>query len=186
MTKFKIILAILAVLILVTSFTFFLSSRSGNKPVSHAAVKVVLGQTPDYTLSLKTLSVENSYSSDYKLAVPYGYYNVKIIGDGDSEFFSGTVARNKVAFPPDEIELQNGETSSVNVTLEPLSEIALYLPYYTRAKKIVFYDEKNLEKLQVDLGETSLPEDYTRRLCGNGICDFNENILFCFKDCRPR
>jgi hypothetical protein len=149
-------------------------------------VKVVLRQTPDYTLSLKTLSVENSYSSDYKLAIPYGYYTVKIRGDGDNELFSGTVAKNKVIFPADEIELQEGEGSSSGVALEPLSEIALYLPYYTRAKKIIFYDEKNLEKLQVDFGEIGLPEDYTRRLCGNGICDFNENILFCFKDCRPR
>ena len=105
---------------------------------------------------------------------------------GDKVFFSGKVAKNKVSFPPYEILSENEEPTSSDITLAPLSEITLFLPYFTRAKKIVFFDEKNVEKLKVDLDEITLPKDYTKRLCGNGICDFNENVLVCYKDCRFR
>ena len=183
MTKFKIILAITVILILVTSFTLFLS-QSKNKPVNHAAIKVVLGQTPDYKLSLKSLSVEDAYSSDYKLAIPFGHYEVKIIGKNEVELFSGKVEKNKVIFPPYEIE--EPSDSTIKTTMEPLSEITVFLSYFTHAKKVVFLDEKNIEKLQVDIENLSLPQDITKKLCGNGICDSNENIFFCYKDCRPR
>src|SRR3989344_3578186 len=100
MTKFKIILGIIAIIILSSVATLMLSQKR-DKPVSRAAVKVVLNQTPDYRLSLKALTVESSYSSDYKLTVPFGHYNVKIIADKDTALFSGRVGKNKVIFPPD-------------------------------------------------------------------------------------
>jgi len=159
MTKTKIILAITTGLVLTLLTIGYFLSQAKNKPVSHAAMRVMLGQTTDYRLSLKALSSEQAYSSDYKLAIPYGHYNIKILDAKENELFSGRVGKNKVAFPPDEIGSEESEISSTGVTLEPLKEMILFLPYFTAAKKIVFYDEKNLEKFQIDVSKLSLPKD---------------------------
>lgn len=159
MSKSKIILIITIVLIFLSLAIGYFLSQSKNKPVSQAAVRVVLGQTPDYKLSLKVLSSETAYFSDYKLVVPYGYYNLKILGDKEKVLFSGRVGKNKVAFPPDEIGAEESEFSSTGVTLEPLTEMTLFLPFFSTAKKIVFFDENNLEKFQIDVSKLSLPKD---------------------------
>ncbi len=185
MTKTKLILAITTGLALTLLTIGYFLPRSKNRPVSHAALKLVLEQTPDYKLIYKDLSLENSYSSDYKLEIPYGYYNFKILGGRGEVLFFGKVAKNRVHFPPYEINSQNEELST-ELTVAPLSDITLFLPYFTQAKKVVFFDENNVEKYQVELNEVTLPKDYTKKLCGNGICDFNENIIFCYKDCQPR
>ena len=180
------ILTILGGFVLLTLPIIYFASQSRNIPVSRAAIKVVLGQTQDYRLSLNTLAVENSYSSDYQLEIPFGYYNIKILGDDDTVFFSGKVNKNLVRYPPDEMEVESKQTTPPDLSVEPLSKIVLFLPYYTRGKKIVFFDEKNVEKLQVDLHKVTLPKDYAKKLCGNGVCDFSENFLSCYKDCRFR
>ena len=184
MSKTKIILSILVGLILTVITTTYLA-KSKVKSVSHAALEVKLNQTPDYKLSLKSLSGENSYSSDYKLPIPYGYYLVKIIGEDGAELFSGKVEKNRVTFPPYEVD--GGDESKPTVaTLEPISEMTLLLPFFSKAKKIIFLDEKNLEILEVDISKTELPENYTQNFCGNGICDSNENLIFCYRDCHLR
>lgn len=184
MFKLKIISSAVIVFILTVLITTYLS-KSKVKQVSHAAVKVVLDQTSDYKLSLKSLSSENAYSSDYKLTIPYGYYNVKIIGNNDKELFSGKVEKNRVSFPPYEVEVKE-ESEQSAPSFEPLNEMTLLLPYFTNAKKIIFFDENNWEKFQIDISSLVFPEDYSKKLCGNGICDFGENIIFCYNDCRPR
>ncbi|OGK24994.1 hypothetical protein A3D76_03845 [Candidatus Roizmanbacteria bacterium RIFCSPHIGHO2_02_FULL_37_9b] len=184
MFKSKIILTVLLGGILIFITTIYLN-KNKLKPVSHAAVKVVLDQTPDYSLSLKSLSGESSYAPDYKLPIPYGYYNVKIFGDNGLALFSGKVEKNRVSFPPYEVG-EKGEPENAVSQLEALGEMTLLLPYFSGAKKIIFYDENNLEKLQVNIENISLPKDYPKKLCGNGICDLGENILFCYQDCRPR
>jgi len=159
MTKSKIILALTTVLVLaLLTITYFIS-QAKNKPVSQTAVKVVLGQTPDYRLSLKVLSSEQAYFSDYKLVIPYGYYNLKILDAKENELFSGRVGKNKVSFPPDEIGSEETVISSTGASLEPLQEMTLYLPFFTAAEKIVFYDENNLEKFQIDVSKLSLPKE---------------------------
>ena len=159
MKKPKIILIITIVLVFSTLAIAYFLSQSKNKPVSQAAMRLVLGQTPDYKLSLKTLSSEKAHFSDYKLVVPYGYYNLKILGNKDKVLFSGRVGKNKVTFPPDEIESEETALSSIGVTLEPLTELTLYLPFIPAAEKIVFYDENNLEKFQIDVSRLLLPND---------------------------
>lgn len=186
MTKIRIILIILGGLVVLALPTVYFLSQSRNMPVSHAAVRLILGQTQDYRLSLKTLAVENVYSSDYQLEIPSGHYNAKIMGSDDVVFFSGKISKNLVRYPPDGIDVGGGQVEQANIMVEPLSEIILLLPFYPRAKKIVLYDEKNVEKLQVDLTKVTLPKDYNKKLCGNGICDISENIIFCYNDCRPR
>ncbi|MBI4225719.1 hypothetical protein HY612_01260 [Candidatus Roizmanbacteria bacterium] len=184
MVKLKIILISLAVLVFTTLAFAYFAPQSKNTPVSHVAIRLVLDQTPDYRLSVKTLGVENAYFSDYKLDIPFGYYNIKILGNKNVAFFSGKVAKNKVSFPPYEIVPQDeGPSSSVTI-IEPLGQIGLFLPYFPQAKKIIFLDEKKQEKLQVDIAKLGLPKDFSKKLCGNGICDFNENFLRCYKDCK--
>ena len=107
------------------------------------------------------------------------------MGDGNVVFFSGKISKNLFRYPPDEIELES-EQAPADLSVDPLSEIVLFLPYYPRAKKIVFYDENNLEKLQVDHTKVTLPKDYSKKLCGNGICDFSENTIFCYNDCHKK
>lgn len=184
MRKLKIILPIIIVSILI-GFTSIYLSKSKLKPVSHAALKVVLNQTRDYRLSLRNISGENSYSSDYKLPIPYGYYVVKIIGEDGTELFSGKVEKNRVFFPPYEIDEKEESKSSVT-TLEPISEMTLLLPFFSGAEKIILYDQNNQEKLEVDISKIELPKNYSQNNCGNGICDNNENFIFCFRDCRLR
>lgn len=184
MTKFKIILTVIIGLVLTVSTSVYLST-SKIKPVSHAAVKVILKQTPDYLLTLKSLSGEDSYSSDYKLPVPYGYYLVKIFDNSNRELFSGKVEKNRVSFPPYDIEAKE-DTEAVTTTLIPLNELTLILPYFKEAEKIVFYDENKSEKLQVNIDNILIPTGDSKKLCGNGICDSGENIIFCYNDCRLR
>src|SRR3989338_6689059 len=186
MTKFRIILIILGALVVLTLPVVYFLSQSRNIPVSHAAVRLILGQTPDYRLSLRTLAVENAYSSEYQLAIPTGHYNVKIMGETGAVFFSGKISKNLVRYPADEIDVKGERAPRPDLLVEPLGEIVLLLPYYPRAKKIVFFDENNVEKMQVDLTKVTLPKDYSKKLCGNGICDSNENILFCYKDCHKK
>lgn len=186
MAKFRIILIILGGLVFLTLPIIYFASQSINNPVSHAAVKVVLGQTTDYRLLLKTLAVENAYSSNYQLEIPHGHYNLKILGEADVVLFSGKVSKDLVRYPPDEIGVESEQTAPPVLLAEPLNEIVLFLPYYPRAKKIVFFDENNLQKLQIELKKIKLPKDYSKKLCGNGICDFNENLLLCYKDCQPK
>ncbi|MBI2641767.1 hypothetical protein HYW87_04215, partial [Candidatus Roizmanbacteria bacterium] len=75
-----------------------------------------------------------------------------------------------------------------DIKVEPLSELIVVLPYFITGDKVIFLDENKEEKLSFSLKDLKLPEGYTKKLCGNGICDFNENILSCFNDCgiRPR
>ena len=183
MSKLIIILAFLG-LALATLTTNYLS-KSKLKPVSHAAIKVVLNQTTDYRLSLKKLSGESSYTPDYKLTIPYGYYRVLIINENGKELFSGKVEKNKVTFPPYQMEEQK-EGDEPKLTFEPLKELSLLLPYFTDAKKIIFLDEDNQLKFELDVGDVGLPNDYSKNLCGNGICDSGENFIFCYSDCRRR
>ena len=185
MAKIKIIFVIVVGFALTVLTSTYLSKSKINPSVSHAAVKVVLNQTPDYRLSLKSLSGESSYTSDYKLKIPFGYYNVKIIGDRGEELFSGKVEKNRVNFPPYEIDGAKESDSSV-ATLEPLKEMTLLLPYFKNGKKIIFFDENNLEKYQVDIEKIGLPEGFSKNLCGNGICDSGENVIFCYNDCHKK
>lgn len=145
-------------LILVSLTLGFFLPKSKNQPVSHAAVRMVLDQTPEYRLTLKTMGVEKAYYSDYQLKVPFGYYNLVILGDKDKVLFSGKVGKDRVSFPPYEVGEEEDSTLA-NVLSEPLPEITVYLPYYPSAKFIVFLDENGKEVLRVGVDKIKPPKD---------------------------
>jgi len=186
MTKLKFILPVTIILVIALLITGLYLPKQKNTPVSHAAVRVKLNQSEGYELSLEALSVENSYYSDYKLAQPFGYYTIKIFDSNKKEIFSGRAEKNKVFFPPYEVASPRRYEEGASPDAEPLDEIILLLPFFPKAKKLVLSDDKNQEKLTLDLTKITLPKNLIKNFCGNGICDSNENIVSCFKDCRIR
>ena len=150
MPRFKIIF-IFFVLVIASSISVIIYYRSGFKPDKNLSVKVVINQSSDYVLSLKSFEKVKSKYSDYKLEIPFGYYNIHIYDGKQEVLFTGKVAKDKVSFPPYEILPEEKESTGERIITEPLKEIILFLPSYRNAKKIVFTDEKNQVKLVIDL-----------------------------------
>ena len=142
---------ILFVLILLFLLSYSFYNQSGNRPAKQIAVKIIVSQTSDYILSLKSIEKIKGKYSDYKLEVPFGHYNIHIYDGKQKVLFTGKVARDKVSFPPYEILPEEKESTGERIITEPLKEIILFLPSYRNAKKIVFTDEKNQVKLVIDL-----------------------------------
>lgn len=146
----KVFIVILFLVILFAGYYYYLSLIN-KYPEKNKAVKLVLNQTKNYKLFVKSLEVEKAKFSDYKLEIPFAYYNIHIIDNTKKIIFSGKVAKDKVSFPPYEILPEGEEPSTSATSTEPLSEITVFLPHYPKARKIVFLDEANLEKLVVNL-----------------------------------
>ncbi len=53
----------------------------------------------------------------------------------------------------------------------------LQLPYYENGKEIIIYNNKNQEKLKIDISM------FSKNKCGNNICDISENYKNCQIDC---
>ncbi len=184
MWKLKLAVGIILSLVLTTiSIAFFLPQTS-SMPLNKLTLKIVLNQTSDFHLSLSAIDTEQTYSSDYQLNIPENFYLIKIFDSGNNILFSGKVSNVDIIYPAEQfgpnISSSNG---GGNFLTNPSSQIVLYLPFYLVAKKIVFYDQVNNDKLDISLNKLTIPNNYIKSLCGNGICDFNENIFSCPKDC---
>lgn len=182
MNKLKIFVGITLSLLLTTLAVVFLVPQTPSMPISHQTLKITLKQDNNGNLTIENLRLDNLYPSNYQLKLTKNFLNIKIIGSSDKILFSGQV-NNKVIIPPVDFGESGGTTTNQQAIFKQLDKIILYLPYYTSSRKIILTDDKGNQKLEVNLGNLKLPADYVRNLCGNGICDFNENLISCPKDC---
>ncbi|OGK13472.1 hypothetical protein A3I50_01315 [Candidatus Roizmanbacteria bacterium RIFCSPLOWO2_02_FULL_37_9] len=184
MSKLKIFLLIIGVFVITVLFFSYFLTKKDEGPIEGMALSIVLRQSPEYKLSLKSIDIKQALTSDYQLNVPFGYYNLKILTEKEKLLLAGKVAKDKVNFPPYTIGDLVEEELPVNIIVEPLNEIVLYLPFFPKAKKVVITDENGIKKFEIETARLQLAKNVLIKLCGNGICDFNENLFACFKDCR--
>ncbi len=185
MSKLKILIAIILGLIFTTIIVAFFIPETTRMPLSHLVLKLVAHQTQSGELSLEQISLENLYPSDYKISFKENYYTIKILSKDNEELFSGQVLKKQIIPPAETGDFFETTHNFVGegLTEKSIEEILVYLPYYKQAQKVIFLDEDGKEKLTVQLNDLKLPENYSKKLCGNGICDFNENLFSCFSDC---
>lgn len=176
--------AILAIVILLVFLSII---TQGSSKVVHTSLKMVFDQSVDFDLSLKDISIEDLYPVDYKLNIRSNFYTVKVINKV-KVLYTGKVNKKILTTwdifesDSDRLIFQEGKN---NLIEEIPNEIILYLPYYKDAESVQIYDEYGSLKLTVNLKDYSLPVPKSEtNLCGNGICDTNENIFSCFSDCR--
>lgn len=175
--KFIFITVFIIVLILVLISVLFITTEN---PLTHQTIKIILKQEQDDRLSIKEIKVEDKYPEQYKLNPPTNYYVFEIDDKNGQKLFSGKVVNKEILyyFPLSEDNLSPPRVTTID-------EITVYLPFYTNAERIRILDEKEQVKLELALKEFNLqPLKTIQNLCGNGICDANENIVGCFSDCK--
>lgn len=181
MKKTKIFLSFLASLIIITLAMKFIFPQPSAMPVSHVTFKMVFSQSPDKTLGLKSMKLEEGYFSDYQSKLTDNYYTILIYGKEKETLFKGWFNSAITYAPPD--PEPGGKALGLPFTKQ-LDEILLFLPYFKSMRSLRFFDEQENLKLEVAINKDTLPPvRINRNLCGNGICDFNENFLSCFSDC---
>ena len=106
----------------------------------------------------------------------YGNYTSEIISFEDKSLY-----RNSFGIPltfifdiadPETGEITGGGVVSLNYT-----NFTLYLPYYENAKEIKIYDFYGVELLTIPVSQ------FSKDLCGDGTCQFYEDMKSCPADC---
>lgn len=175
-----IIIGALFLSFIITSLTVrYLLPQPPSIPVSQVALQVKLRQSPDKHLTLTSLYLQETYPSDYKVKLKDNFYTVQQTTENGEVLFSGQFTNTSVKI----FDVFPGKSPIPPISTN-MEEITLLLPYYLSARKIKFLDEANRLKLEVSINKSLLePIKINRDLCGNGICDFNENFLTCYRDC---
>ncbi|NTU46204.1 hypothetical protein HGA88_01110 [Candidatus Roizmanbacteria bacterium] len=181
MFKTKIGITLIASLILVSFVTLFINLLPSDSPVPHNALVLNLLQTPEGSVALQKLDVQDTYPSDYKLDIPNNYLIVQIFKNKEKLFEGKVVNKETIVFT---------RPLDPHVVVKPyeisLNNVVVYLPYIRTATDIKVLDEKSNLKLSIHLASYKLNAvNIKSNLCGNGICDSNENAISCFSDCKP-
>lgn len=126
----------------------------------------------DGKLSLKSAEVKPQLDKEESTTGDYSY---KVLGlDGDILYRSDFQIPTTIIY--DTINPETGViTGGGEKTLEEV-DVILRIPYYKNARNIEFY--KNKEKLlTVSVGQ------FSKEICGDGICQSFETYKTCIKDC---
>ncbi len=178
--KIKILTAMIISLFFVTVSIRYFFPLPDTIPVPHLSLKLVLNQADDHSLSLHSMEFLNKYPQAYKLTIFRNYDKVVIRDKNKSALYEGTFVNKNIHLP---VPPPPGQSPGEPIEI-PLKEIALFLPYYKSMYQIDFYNEAGVLLLSVNMNKSFTPtHSGFQNLCGNGICDFNENILSCFSDC---
>jgi len=174
---------IVAIIILLTFLLFSVVkssiSSSSDAPLMHVALKILLTKDTDNNLIVKDLKLEEIYPLKYSKDLSDSFYKINIVDPKGKLLYEGKVA-NKVGIFTDTIP----SVTPIPYKVVSVDEYLLLLPYYNQAKEVIIFDEQNKEKLKIPLKEYNLSLGPARNLCGNGICDANENLFTCFSDCK--
>lgn len=176
------ILVMIAILlsVLVMSIVVYLVPFFPAKNAQQGAVlKLELNQDSS-GVSVAQMELKEGYPADYKIRYRDNFLTIKLVSEDNETLFSGAFLTKTVSIHE---SFENGkQTASLSEIFFP--KITLYLPYYRIAKTILISDESQREVLRKEIDHSSFETTSGfKRQCGNGICDQNENLISCFKDC---
>ncbi len=153
-------------------------------PVPRVNLNIVLDQSADQSLTLNNLFLGKGHYFNYDFYLPEYFYLIRISDNNKKVLFTG-----KVTYVSEFEMISTSRSKKTPIsTSKPrrqlASEILLILPFYRTAKYFEILDEKNILKLTVDLDSFHLvlPKEVSH-ICGDGICEFKENFLSCYRDC---
>jgi hypothetical protein len=181
----KVFITVFLITLLILLFLFVtqtVNKGSGwNLPIQGVSFKVVVNQDKQSKLALKEITIVKNSPSDYKLEMNRNFYSIRIMDKKGKVLFAGKVT-NRLEYMP--IPPLPGEKAGKPI-FEVLPQFTLYLPIYNNAVELVLLDESGNIKLKLDLASYQKSEekkilDFS---CGNAVCDSNENLFNCFKDC---
>lgn len=185
-----IILVLIICAVISVIWTFQLLTREVlPSSIPGVVLRINLSQLPDYRLSLQQIALLQGYPSDYQLNIKGYYYILKILAEDNQILFTGQVSNTNIIFPPDDADsgfiLSSQAKKSEDLTIVPMEEIMLNLPYYKKSQKLILSDENGTIKFEtvIDHKKLQIPL-VSNYLCGNGICDVSENVLSCISDCK--
>lgn len=168
-------------LIVVTAGALWIRNASidNNQAVPYHALTVKLKQDQG-EISLQDIQLSKGYPQDYKLDYPSNFHTVEIISEKGTLLFSAKFLTSVTMYS--ESFTDHGIEGAPQ--LMPDKETILYLPYFPSAGKLVIYDEKKNKQFEVPLQKYEISKDELPvNSCGNGMCDSNENMFSCYKDC---
>lgn len=152
--KLKITAALVGALVLSFILVKYLYPQTGRVAPENLAMKAVLAQTPEMNLSLKELHIQSIKSSNYLLNLDRNYYEFKMLDAKDTVIYTGKILNKYVIPPPDFVPADKVGEMSVEIR----SSFTLYLPYFKDTKKIIFYDDQGVKKLEISVNNLSLPK----------------------------
>ncbi len=177
--KLQLRIKIIGAIIIALLFSFiFIKPKENDIPVQPISYTMQLHQNSDNAVTVKDLSIQNSYSPDYQTDLIDNYYLIQI-KDKDKVLFTGkTVKRKRL------VEEWLYDNPRNEIREEHLNDFILSLPYFKNATSITLTDDAGQEALYIDLTTQNLSMPNIQNSCGDGICTDNENLLMCYTDCK--
>lgn len=124
--------------------------------------------------SVQGVELADTGASDFKLQAD-GKFRFEVVSFNNESLFSSRLYLEK-KICGDSIDPVTQERSGGCKALEKGS-LSLSIPYYANGKTINFYNPAGKLVLAVDISDFA-------KLCGDGICQENENAGTCQSDCR--
>lgn len=182
-TRLKLYIAIILAVLASGLLGPFIRPAKHNKhiPVEPIALNIALFQN-EAMLGLKSVSLVNTYPSDYQSEFASNYYLITIL-NGDKTLFTGKTIRSYIIISDD----FSGDEATGAISEVGLGDFELNLPYYKDATMVVIADETGRQVLDINLTDYLLsPPSTATRSCGDGVCADGENLLMCAADCSFR
>ena len=90
-SKIKLFVIFLIVLLSIFSVSILILSSHPDEtqPLLHKALKVIINQSREGELSVKNISVDDIYPSDYKLNFTSDFYTINILDEKEKVLFTG-------------------------------------------------------------------------------------------------
>jgi hypothetical protein len=185
--KIKIIIAVFFTVTVFAFLFFIFVPVSGNQPFNYLSLHLILDQPEKNVLHVGKIMLEEGYPQDFKINHTRNYYLISQIDGKNRELFRGKIL-NSYQLMPYIIRSNNSQLDKNNFEPQPeilVDTLDLFLPYFREAKQIEIFSEDGNRILLINLSDYGLRlPKRTVNLCGNGICDYDEKLLTCYKDCR--
>ncbi len=146
--SFKIIISLFALAI-----SFFAANKVvyAVDPVAGFRLNLVVNQAKDHSLSFSSINLEAGTYVSYGINFQSEYFLIRIVDSINTDLFSGKITHTYRTSAPDNFNAPNytGETIIPDV-------LNLLLPYFNQARWVRLFDDKEILKLEVDLGSHNL------------------------------
>ncbi len=143
---------------LIVSMLLFPNIANAVVPVPNKTLKITIKKAEVSKPTVSDILIENIPPEDYRVALTVDYYRFKIVGDANTNLYTGWVV-NRITIPPDPINPHNYTGGEAEVDY-PL--MTLNLPYFDEAKKFMMYDENDNLLLDIGLHLYGFPDSSVR------------------------